>query len=192
MEGNVKAVRLEGTDAAGKPASIPVTPVAGMTNSAPSYWVQCPQLLANTVVPLVVASIAPNPPTSKGELPKQLFAPRRERRSISVIGTYEENGKRQNVSFKQDLTRNSAPSSAGPKHAATQSTKKETAKPTDQANPCPPGLFACFTNNSDGNVAAWASVRGVSEIGVPGDGSMSLSPLHQPITTLPQSQPNEH
>lgn len=79
---------LEGFDANGQPTSVPVVPALGKMRSAPIYRVHCQEILANTVVHFVIASIAFNRPTANGQLPKQLFAPRRAPQEIRVKGRY--------------------------------------------------------------------------------------------------------
>jgi hypothetical protein len=82
------AAWLEGTDANGEPMSVPIVPAAGKMRSSPVYRVHCSEVLANTVVHLVIASIAFNRPTVSGQLPERLFAPRRAPREIRVKGRY--------------------------------------------------------------------------------------------------------
>jgi hypothetical protein len=79
---------LQGTDLRGNPVSVPMTPTPGMTSIAPVYRVQCSNIFANTVLHLVVASVALNP-TENGQLPKQLFGTRRSPRTIRIKGKYE-------------------------------------------------------------------------------------------------------
>jgi hypothetical protein len=86
--GSQPAMWLEGTDLQGNPNSIPIAPTPGMMSAAPVYRVHCSEVFANTIVHLVVASIAVNP-VENGQLPKQLFAPRRPPRMIKVKGKYE-------------------------------------------------------------------------------------------------------
>ncbi len=82
------AAWLQGTDLNGNPVSVPMTPAPGMMQTAPVYRVNCSAIFANTVIHLVIASIALNPPEN-GQLPKQLFAPRRSPEFIRVTGSYE-------------------------------------------------------------------------------------------------------
>jgi len=79
---------ITGTDSSGNPVTIPIAPTPGVMNVAPTYRVHCSNIFANTVVHLVVASIALNPPEN-GELPREIFAPRRAPKLIAIKGTYE-------------------------------------------------------------------------------------------------------
>jgi hypothetical protein len=79
---------LQGTDSQGKPVSVPMVPMPGTMNTAPIYRVHCSSVFANTVIHLVIASIALNQ-AENGALPQQLFAPRRSPRLIKIKGTYE-------------------------------------------------------------------------------------------------------
>ncbi len=79
---------LQGTDLKGNPVSVPITPIPGAMNTAPVYRVHCSEVFANTIVHLVIASIALNP-IENGQLPKQLFAPRRPPKTINIKGKYE-------------------------------------------------------------------------------------------------------
>lgn len=79
---------LEGTDPTGKPISVPTTQAPGMMAIAPIYRVHCSSIFADTVVHLAVASVALNPVVA-GQLPQQLFAPRRFPKVIRVKGKYE-------------------------------------------------------------------------------------------------------
>jgi hypothetical protein len=79
---------LQGTDSKGNAVAIPLTPIPGTTSTAPVYRVHCSELFANTVVHLVIASIAINQPTAKGGMPQQLFAPRRAPEAIQIKGQY--------------------------------------------------------------------------------------------------------
>ncbi len=82
------AAWLQGTDLQGNPISVPIAPMPGMMRAAPVYRVNCSGIFANTVVHLVIASIALNP-AENGQLPKQLFAPRRSPGFIRAKGSYE-------------------------------------------------------------------------------------------------------
>jgi hypothetical protein len=86
--GSAPSIWIEGTDSQGNPVSIPATPPPGMMQSGPVYRVHCSNVFADTVIHLVVASIALNPPEN-GQLPKQLFAPRRPPKLIKINGKYE-------------------------------------------------------------------------------------------------------
>lgn len=86
--GSAPSIWLEGTDSQGNPISIPATPPPGMMQGGPVYRVHCSNVFADTVVHLVVASIALNPPEN-GQPPKQLFAPRRPPKLIKIKGKYE-------------------------------------------------------------------------------------------------------
>jgi hypothetical protein len=79
---------LRGTDIQGNPTSVPITPLPGAMRTAPVYRVHCSEVFANTVIHLVVASIAMNP-VENGQLPQQLFAPRRSPKTIKIKGKYE-------------------------------------------------------------------------------------------------------
>jgi hypothetical protein len=79
---------LTGTDLQGNPMSIPIAPSPGTFSIAPAYRVHCSEVFANTVIHLVIASIAVNP-IQNGQLPQQLFAPRRAPKIIRIKGTYE-------------------------------------------------------------------------------------------------------
>jgi hypothetical protein len=79
---------LQGTDLEGKPLSVPMAPMAGAMNTAPVYRVRCSEVFANTVVHLVIASIALNSAVN-GRMPSQLFATRRPPRAIKIKGKYE-------------------------------------------------------------------------------------------------------
>jgi hypothetical protein len=92
-----------GTDDKGKPVSIAVVPTPGMMQSAPIYRVHCSEIFPGTTVHLAIASIAINPPSERGELPHQLFAPRRAPKEIRIKGTYEVNGQKYDVSLIQQL-----------------------------------------------------------------------------------------
>jgi hypothetical protein len=95
---------LQGTDEQGHPLSIPITPIPGTMRAAPVYRVRCSEVFANTVVHLVVASIAMNPVVN-GQWPQQLFAPRRPPQKIRIKGTYEtRNGKPHDVELAKDFT----------------------------------------------------------------------------------------
>lgn len=105
--GSPPAMWLEGTDLQGNPSSLPIAPSPGMMSAAPVYRVHCTEVFANTVVHLVVASIVVNPIVN-GQLPKQLFAPRRSPRVIKIKGKYEtRNGAsvdNHNVEFSKEFT----------------------------------------------------------------------------------------
>ncbi len=81
-------VSLEGTDEKGNPITIPVVKRPNSNEVAPVYRVHCDALYANTVLRLVIASVALNQP-DHGKLPKQLFAPRKPPRAIQLKGTFE-------------------------------------------------------------------------------------------------------
>jgi hypothetical protein len=93
------AAWIEGTTPDGKPISVPMIPLAGMIQAAPVYRVRCSEIFSNTTVHFVVASIALNPPGPHGELPQQLFAPRRAPRQITAEGTYEVGGRGYPIKF---------------------------------------------------------------------------------------------
>jgi|HubBroStandDraft_2_1064218.scaffolds.fasta_scaffold05205_7 hypothetical protein len=82
------AAWLQGTDLQGNPISVPMAPMPGKMQTAPVYRVHCSAIFADTVVHLVIASIALNPPEN-GQLPKQLFAPRKSPELIRLRGSYE-------------------------------------------------------------------------------------------------------
>ena len=79
---------LQGTDPQGNAVAVPLTPIPGTMSTAPVYRVHCSELFANTVVHLVIASIAINQPTAQGGMPQQLFAPRRAPKTIQIKGQY--------------------------------------------------------------------------------------------------------
>jgi hypothetical protein len=84
------AAWIPGTDNNGKSVTIPIEPIPGFIGLAPVYRVHCSDIFANTVVHLVIASVALNP-TQNGVFPEgyTLWAPRRAPKTISVKGTYE-------------------------------------------------------------------------------------------------------
>jgi hypothetical protein len=86
--GSLPPAWLTGTDLKGNPVSIPMTPIPGTMSMAPVYRVHCSEVFANTVVHLVIASIAINS-VQNGQLPQQLFAPRRLPKLIKIKGSYE-------------------------------------------------------------------------------------------------------
>lgn len=93
---------LSGTDLSGAPVSIPITPIAGAAQIAPAYRVHCSGILANSTVHLVIASVAVNP-AMPGNMPKQLFAPRRPPKQIQVEGTYWCSGKKYPLQLHKDF-----------------------------------------------------------------------------------------
>ena len=80
---------IEGTDETWKSVAMPMTPVPGMGYMAPVYRVRCAKLFSNTVLHLIIASVALNSPTSEGGLPQHLFATRRSPKTIRLKGTYK-------------------------------------------------------------------------------------------------------
>jgi hypothetical protein len=82
------ATWLEGFDSSGQPTSVPVVSAPGKMRNAAIYRMHCQEVLANTVVHFVIASVAFNRPMVGGQMPKQLFAPRRAPKEIRVKGQY--------------------------------------------------------------------------------------------------------
>jgi hypothetical protein len=83
--GNPPAAWLMGEDSA-----FPITPSPGLMRLAPSYKLQCSQLYHDTVLHLIIASMALNPLTPKGEFPQQVFAPPRPPKVMHLKGTYKD------------------------------------------------------------------------------------------------------
>jgi len=86
--GNIVPLSLEGTDQNGRPITLPIIPVGPI--GAPVYRVFCPKLLSQSTLRLVIASVALNPSTG-GQLPQTLLAPKRNPRALRIQGTYEVN-----------------------------------------------------------------------------------------------------
>ena len=80
---------IDGTDPKGKQITLPIIQDPGLVSIAPVWRVHCTNLIPNTVVHLVIASLALNPSGKDGGLPQQLFASRRPPKSIRVQGQYE-------------------------------------------------------------------------------------------------------
>ncbi len=96
------AVSLEGTDDKGKPITVPVVPTQGLAQIAPRYRVHCNALYSNTVLHLIIASVAVNQAT-QGMLPERLFAPKRTPHVIKVKGTFEANSQTFPIEFDKTL-----------------------------------------------------------------------------------------
>lgn len=97
------AAWLEGLDSKGNPVSVPIAPTLGMANTAQVYRVHCSDVFSDTVIHLVIASIAMNHPQN-GRLPQQLFAERRPPGMIRIEGTYEtEDGRTHPVQFSHEF-----------------------------------------------------------------------------------------
>lgn len=93
-------VSLEGADEKGKAVTIPIVPTQGLAQIAGSYRVHCNMLYSNTVLHLVLASVALNQAT-KGKLPQQLFAPRTVPRLVKVKGTFEVSSQKFPIDFEK-------------------------------------------------------------------------------------------
>jgi hypothetical protein len=86
------AIWLEGTDEKGQPITVPIVPTPSNMVGSVVYRVHCDKLFSGATLHLVIATVAMNPMTAKGEMPDQLFAPKRAPRKIQVKGTYETSG----------------------------------------------------------------------------------------------------
>jgi hypothetical protein len=95
-------VWLEGTTPDGKPSSVPVVPAPGMAQIVPAYRIRCSNIFSNTTAHFVIASIALNPAIN-GQLPKQLFAARRNPQAIRVVGTFEDGGRKYPIAYSHRL-----------------------------------------------------------------------------------------
>ena len=122
------AAWLQGATASGAPVSIPMLPIPGTMRSAPIYRVHCSEVFSNTTVHFAIASIALNPPTVKGGLPAQLFAPRKPPTTIRVKGSYSTlDGSQHALEFFYRFPR----SGPAPETATGEASKKGT-EPTHQ------------------------------------------------------------
>jgi hypothetical protein len=142
------SVSLIGTDEAGNPVTMPIVPRKGLAQIAPVYRVHCDALYGNTVLHLVIASIALNPMKPGGGLPDRLFAPRRAPRLIELKGSYEAASQRFPLEFRNvflpEETRGvnaSGPSTTAlPSHKQPHRERREQASPPVTVNNAPQGI----------------------------------------------------
>ena len=98
--GEMPAISLEGKDNKGAAVTVPLVPTQGLAQIAPRYRVHCDALYSNTVLHLIIASIALNQAT-QGRLPERLFAPKRTPRVINLKGTFEANSRPFPIEFEK-------------------------------------------------------------------------------------------
>ena len=108
----VQSLRLEGTNAQGNPVTLPMTPSWQMGAIMPSARIYSERLLAHETLELVLASVAMNQTTGTGaalKLPDRLFAPRRDPKTLQVVGTVQtgnvDGAKRFSVMYEKELKR---------------------------------------------------------------------------------------
>lgn len=102
------ALAIQVIDEGGKRETIPIAPPPdGFTLTSPSiYRIHLETLPPDSVVNIIIASVAMNPPVS-GKLPNEMFAPKRNPEWISIKGYYEtgpiEGMKRYPVDFHEQF-----------------------------------------------------------------------------------------
>jgi len=83
---------LGGTDAKGNRVNYPLTLAVSGPAGSPQYRIHCSDIFRDSTLQLVIAAVVVNAPSPKGELPNQLFGPKRAPQLIQIKGTYETSG----------------------------------------------------------------------------------------------------